>query len=316
MTHRTLVTGGAGFIGSHLVERLLAAGEQVVVLDNLSSGKRENLPPQAELVVGDITDAALVGDLVQRADSVCHLAALVSVQECIRDWDLGHRVNLGATIGLFRAAADARPGGIPVVYASSAAVYGDRSGSDCAEADPPAPISPYGADKLGCEHQARAMAEIHRLPSVGLRFFNVYGPRQDPRSPYAGVISKFCANRLADSPHTVFGDGRQSRDFIYVADIVEGLVRARAHARDQGGASVFNLCTGAGTTLTGLAAEIDSVAGRGTTPIQHAEPRSGDIRMSLGNPSLAARELGFHARTDIRTGLGMLWASLAGAECA
>lgn len=312
MTRRTLVTGGAGFIGSHLVDRLVIAGEQVVVLDNLSSGKRENLPPQAELIVGDITDDVLVGDLVNGADSVFHLAALVSVQECIRDWTLGHRINLGATIRLFHAATKARPGGVPVVYASSAAVYGDRSGSNCCESSLPAPISPYGADKLGCEHQARGMAEIHRLRSVGLRFFNVYGPRQDPRSPYAGVISRFCANRLADSPHTVFGDGGQSRDFIYVADIVEGLVRARAHAEAQGGATVFNLCTGNETTLTGLASEIDSVAGRGSTPIIHADPRLGDIRMSLGDPSLAVRDLGFTARIDIRRGLGMLWASLAG----
>ncbi|WP_287885641.1 NAD-dependent epimerase/dehydratase family protein [Paracoccus sp. (in: a-proteobacteria)] len=310
MTHRTLVTGGAGFIGSHLVEHLAAAGERVVVLDNLSSGKPENLPPQVELIAGDITDGALVGELVQGVDCVFHLAALVSVQECIKDWELGHRINLDATVGLFHAAARARPGGVPVVYASSAAVYGDRSGSTCCETSLPAPISPYGVDKLGCEHQARAMAEIHKLRSVGLRFFNVYGPRQDPASPYAGVISKFCANRLADSPHTVFGDGLQSRDFIYVADIVEGLVRARAYAQGQEGAAVFNLCTGAETTLVGLASEIDGIADRGPTLIIHADPRSGDIRMSLGDPSLAARDLGFTARTDIRSGLSRLWASL------
>lgn len=309
---KTLVTGGAGFIGSHLVDRLVAAGEQVIVLDNLSSGRRGNLPPQAELVMGDITDEARVRDLVNRAGSVFHLAALVSVQECIKDWALGHRVNLGATIGLFQAAARARPGGVPVVYASSAAVYGDRSGSDCRESARPAPISPYGADKLGCEHQARAMAEIYRLRSVGLRFFNVYGPRQDPSSPYAGVISRFCANRLADRPHAVFGDGRQSRDFIYVADIVEGLLAARTHAETRAGAAVFNLCTGVETTLTGLASEIDRVAGRGATPILHADPRAGDIRMSLGNPARAARDLGFTARTDIREGLSRLWASLVG----
>lgn len=310
MTRRTIVTGGAGFIGSHLVDRLLAAGEQVVVLDNLSSGNRDNLPPQAKLVLGDVTDAALVAELARGADSVFHLAALVSVQECIKDWHLGHRVNLGATIGVLQAAAQARPGGIAVVYASSAAIYGDRSGSACHETSLPAPISPYGADKLGCEHQARAMAEIHALPSVGLRFFNVYGPRQDPRSPYAGVISKFCANRLADDPHTVFGDGQQSRDFIYVADIVEGLIRARTHAESKGGAAVFNLCTGVETTLIGLAAEIDTVSGRAPLPITHAEPRAGDIRMSLGDPAEAARRLGFTAGTDIQTGLGHLWASL------
>ena len=307
MTHRTLVTGGAGFIGSHLVDHLLARGEEVIILDNLSSGSRENVPAGARLVEGDILDGELVADLVRDADSVFHLAALVIVQECIRNWDLGHQVNLVSTIGLFRAAATK---GIPVVYASSAAIYGNRSGSECREDSLPMPISPYGADKLGCEHQARAMAEIHGLRSAGLRFFNVYGPRQDPRSPYAGVISKFCANRAADMSHTVFGDGLQSRDFIYVGDIVEGLVRARDRATDIGGASVYNLCTGTEKTLLDLAREIDVVADRGPTEITHVEPRAGDIRMSLGSPELASAELGFHAETELRKGLALLWNSL------
>lgn len=311
MTQRTLVTGGAGFIGSHLVDRLVAAGEQVVVLDNLSSGKRENLPPQAELIVGDITDGALVDELVKEADSVFHLAALVSVQECIKNWDFGHQVNLGATIRLFDAAAKVRAAGVPVIYASSAAVYGDRSGSSCCEVNLPAPISPYGADKLACEHQARAMAAIHNLLSVGLRFFNVYGPRQDPRSPYAGVISRFCANRLANDPHIVFGDGQQGRDFIYVSDVVEGLIRARTFATRRKRAGVFNLCTGIETTLLELAAAIDNIAGGASTSIIHAEARAGDIRRSLGDPQLAARDLDFAAHTDICSGLGMLWASLS-----
>lgn len=311
MTSYTLVTGGAGFIGSHLVDRLLAAGEKVVVLDNLSTGKRENLAPEAKLVVGDITDADLVRELVAGADSIVHLAALVSVQECINDWSLGHRVNLTATSELFQAAAKAPQGAIPVVYASSAAIYGDRSGEACRETGLPRPISPYGADKLGCEHQAMSAAEIHGLPTVGLRFFNVYGPRQDPKSPYAGVISRFFANRLENAPHTVFGDGQQSRDFIYVADIVEGLVRAREHARGKGGAAVFNLCTGIETTLLGLAAEIDTVSGRGTTEVIHAPARAGDIRMSLGDPAAARQDLGFTAQTDIGTGLSRLWASFS-----
>lgn len=310
MTHTTLVTGGAGFIGSHLVERLLANGEEVVILDNFSSGKRENVPIDARLVEGDILDADLITDLVRDVDSIFHLAALVSVQECILNWDLGHRVNLGGTIELFRAAA--ATGGVPVVYASSAAIYGDRSGLDCCEESLPAPISPYGADKLGCEHHGRAMTAIHGLPSVGLRFFNVYGPRQDPQSPYAGVISRFCANRLEGRPHIVFGDGHQGRDFIYVTDIVEGLILARDHATSTKEAGVFNLCTGVETTLLDLAAALDGVAGEETTLIEHTRGRMGDIHRSLGNPSLAARDLDFVARTDIRRGLGMLWASLVG----
>ena len=302
------MTGGAGFIGSHLVARLLAAGDRVTVLDDLSSGQAANLPPEVRLVQGCVLDTALLDSVLAGVDLVVHLAARVSVQLCITDWMAAHRINLGGTIAVLQAARRAGP--VPVVYASSAAVYGNHDDSPCAETDVPRPISPYAADKLGCEHQARAMAEIHALPSVGLRFFNVYGPRQDPRSPYAGVISKFCANRLADDPHTVFGDGQQSRDFIYVADIVEGLIRARTHAESKGGAAVFNLCTGVETTLIGLAAEIDTVSGRAPLPITHAEPRAGDIRMSLGDPAEAARRLGFTAGTDIQTGLGHLWASL------
>lgn len=309
MKSYTLVTGGAGFIGSHVVDRLLANGEDVVVLDNLSTGKHENLVPQAKLVAGDITDRALVEELARGADSIVHLAALVSVQECINNWSLGHRINLTATNELFQIAARVRAGGVPVVYASSAAIYGDFSGEACRETSLPRPISPYGADKLGCEHQAIAAAEIHGLPSVGLRFFNVYGPRQDPKSPYAGVISRFFANRLANAPHTIFGDGRQSRDFIYIDDIVEGVMRARDHARGKGGAAVFNLCTGVETTLLELAAEIDAVSERGATKIIHAPARAGDIRMSLGAPEIAAKELGFTAKTDIRTGLGRIWAT-------
>lgn len=308
MAHRNLVTGGAGFIGSHLVDHLLARGETVVVLDNLSSGRGENLAPCAKLVVGDIRDAELLRDLIRNVDSVFHLAALVSVQECVNKWDVGHAINLGGTIKLFQAAAEKE--NVPVVYASSAAIYGDQSGSDCCETSYPAPLSPYGADKLSCEHQARAMAEIHGLCSVGLRFFNVYGPRQDPASPYAGVISKFCGNRLANRPHMIYGDGLQSRDFIYVSDIVEGLILARAHAQGIAGAKAFNLCTGVGTNLVDLVDQIDTAAGRGASPVAYADARGGDIRMSVGNGTLAHMELGFTARTPICDGLGLLWHSL------
>lgn len=306
---KTLVTGGAGFIGTHLVHRLIASGDQVVVLDDLSSGRADHLDPRARLVRGDIADADLVASLLAGVDCVFHLAALVSVQACIGDWLAAHRVNLGSTIQLFQAARAA--GNIPVVYASSAAVYGDAGPGICVETQPPVPISPYGADKLACEHQARAMAEIHGLPSVGLRFFNVYGPGQDAASPYAGVISRFAANRLAGRPHTVFGDGGQSRDFIHVRDVVEGLLRARDRTGTQPGAAVFNLCTGRRTTLLDLAAEIDRVAGRGSLPIAHAPARTGDIRFSCGDPEAARRGLGFVAATDIREGLGDLWSALA-----
>ncbi|KGJ12252.1 NAD-dependent epimerase/dehydratase family protein [Paracoccus versutus] len=305
MQRKALVTGGAGFIGSHLVDRLLAGGEEVVVLDDLSSGRMDNLPAEVRLVRGDVCDADLVGRLLAGVDCIFHLAARVSVQLCITDWMAAHRVNLGGTMAVLHAAH--RAGNIPVVHASSAAVYGNRAGATCRESDLPLPISPYAADKLAAEHQAGAMAAVNGLSSVGLRFFNVYGPRQDAASPYAGVISRFCANRLADRPHVIFGDGQQSRDFIYVADVVEGLLCARDLAGRAPGAQVFNLCTGVETTLLDLVRQIDGVAGRGASAIEHAPARPGDIRASCGCPQAARDRLGFVAATDMRSGLDMLW---------
>ncbi|MEF9603440.1 NAD-dependent epimerase/dehydratase family protein [Paracoccus sp. PXZ] len=302
------MTGGAGFIGSHLVDRLLAAGEEVTVLDDLSSGRPANLGPDARLVRGDVRDADLIASLLAGVDCVFHLAARVSVQLCISDWMAAHRINLGGTMAVLDAAH--RAGNIPVIHASSAAVYGNRSGTACRETDLPMPISPYAADKLAGEHQASARAEVNGLPALGLRFFNVYGPRQDAASPYAGVISKFCANRLADRPHQIFGDGLQSRDFIYVADVVEGLLRARDLAGTAPGARVFNLCTGVETTLLDLVRIIDELAGRGPSAIEHAPARSGDIRASRGCPETARERLGFVAGMDIRSGLGALWDAL------
>lgn len=305
---RTLVTGGAGFIGSHLVDRLLAEGEQVVVVDDLSTGFRHNLNPRAELIVADVGDEAALASAIRGCDTVVHLAAMVSVQDCIRDWQGGIRANLAGTVSAMQAANTA--GNLPVIYASSAAIYGDRGGRICTETDLPEPISPYGADKLGTEHHARAMNAIHGLPSVGLRFFNVYGPRQNASSPYAGVISKFCENRKQNQHYTIFGDGSQARDFIYVGDIVDGIIAARRYATANGGASVFNLCTGRATDLKLLGEQIDSVAAQGQTPINYAPGRSGDIRLSLGSTQLAHQTLGFSAQVRLEQGLSRLWLSL------
>lgn len=309
MQQKVLVTGGAGFIGSHLIEHLLSRGDRVVVLDDLSGGSRANLHPLAEMIQGDVLDAALLGRVIEGVDCVFHLAACVSVPECIADWSGGHRINLGGTIAVLQAAQ--RAGNVPVIYASSAAVYGNPVQLPCTESDLPLPISPYAADKLGCEHQARAMAEVHGLPSVGLRFFNVYGPRQAANSAYAGVISRFCANRMADREHVIFGDGGQSRDFIYVLDVVDGLMRARDLMARTPGAHVFNLCTGTEVTLLELAQRIDAVSGRPASRILHQPPRGGDIRASRGAPDLAREKLGFSAQTGIGAGLGQLWDWLA-----
>lgn len=305
LTRVTLVTGGAGFIGSHLTDELINRGEHVIILDDLSSGRETNVPHGAELVVGSVLDTVLVDELVARSSSIFHLAALVSVQDCINDWLRGHHLNLGGTIMILDAAR--RNGTPPVIYASSAAVYGDQGSTICSEDITPTPISPYGADKLACEHQARAFSQIYCQPSLGLRFFNVYGPRQDPRSPYAGVISKFHENIVNGKPHKIFGDGRQVRDFIFVSDIVNGLLSARDHADRNKGAAVTNLCTGTATSLLQLAAVLDVTADCGCTPIRHEAARVGDIRTSLGSPVKANDYLNWKAKVSLEEGLAKLW---------
>src|SRR5580658_5449763 len=216
MAHFTyLVTGGAGFIGSHLCDALVADGHAVRVLDDLSTGKRANLPAGAELIEGDIADPAAVRQAVAGVDACFHLAAIASVARGVDDWLGTHRANLTGTITLFDELRR-QPRPVPVVYASSAAIYGDCADLPIKESATKHPLSAYGADKYGCELHARVASHVHGVPTVGLRFFNVYGPRQDPRSPYSGVISIFCERLAAGRSVTVDGDGLQSRDFVYV----------------------------------------------------------------------------------------------------
>jgi UDP-glucose 4-epimerase len=299
-----LVTGGAGFIGSHLTDALLARGDQVRVLDNLSTGKRENLDPRTVLTVGDVADPAIVAKVMDGVDGCFHLAAVASVELGNRDWLGTHRVNLTGAITIFDAARRARPDRtVPVVYASSAAVYGDNPDLPLAESAATRPMSGYGADKLGCELHGRVAADVHGVRTVGCRFFNVYGPRQDPGSPYSGVISIFFDRIGRGRGITIFGNGRQTRDFIYVADVVDALLKAME--QETPGASVFNVCTGKATSLLELAAAIGRVFGR-PPEIAYDEPRIGDIRDSLGNPATARKGLGFSAKFGIEEGLGLM----------
>lgn len=298
---KALVTGGCGFIGSHLVDRLIADGHTVMVLDDLSSGKTENLNPQATLTQGDVADAALVVPLVQAVDVVFHLAAIASVQVCEKQPELAARTNVTGTQVLFKAAAAKK---IPVVYASSAAIYGDNPALPLTEDAEKMPLGSYGRQKLENE----VIAAAHKdAPSVGLRFFNVYGPRQDAASPYSGVISKFMNNAVANNPLTFFGDGTQTRDFIYVGDIVSLLMQSWKHAH---GCDAFNGCTGTKITLKELAAAILAVTGSSSI-IQHAPARAGDIHHSLGNPLKASKALGFTAQTKLEDGLAQLFKSEA-----
>ncbi len=243
-----LVTGGAGFIGSHLCEGLLARGDTVRVLDDLSTGTRENLAPGVQLIEADVADQAVMRDAVGGVAGCFHLAAVASVERGITDWLGTHRTNLTGAITLFDAISRL-PTRIPVVYVSSAAVYGDAATVPIAEEAACRPLSAYGADKYGCELHARVASHVHGIPTVGLRLFNVYGPRQHPHSPYSGVISIFSEHIRRGAPIDIFGDGKQTRDFVYVADVVVAMLAAMRV--QPAGAPVFNVCTGIPTSGTG-----------------------------------------------------------------
>lgn len=300
-----LVTGGCGFIGSHLTHRLTATGNEVLVLDDLSTGKTENLPVGANLMIGDVADPQTVSTAMSGASGCFHLAAVASVQRGHEDWVGTHRTNLTGTIVVLDAAR--HHGRIPVVYASSAAIYGDNPDMPLREDARPRPLSAYGADKLGCEQHACVGTRIHGIPTTGFRFFNVFGPRQDPHSPYSGVISIFVDRLLKGLPVTVFGDGLQSRDFIYVSDVVDHLVAAMRSPSDM--PRVLNACTGQSTTLLHLIEILAKLVGC-QAQINFAEPRSGDIRFSFGSPEYATRELAVAAKTSLSDGLEETLAAL------
>lgn len=298
-----LVTGGCGFIGSHLVDSLLARGDSVRILDDLSTGKRGNVPSQSHLIEGDVRDVALLDRVMVGVDGCFHLAAVASVARSNEDWGGTHSINLGGAIAVFEAAA--RAGGKPVVYASSAAVYGDCAEMPLSEASPTRPLSAYGADKLGCELHARVAGIVHKTPSFGLRFFNVFGPRQDPKSPYSGVISIFARQILDGQPLTILGDGGQVRDFIHISDVVGALVRAMGAASLE--APVSNVCSGRPVTINELAQALACVSGR-KADIRYLPARAGDIRISIGDPTRARALLDLPEAISLEQGLATLLA--------
>lgn len=305
---RWLVTGGAGFIGSHLCEALLRHGDQVRVLDDLSTGKRDNLPPEVELIEDDVAEPGAVQRAIDGVQGCFHLAAIASVERGITDWLGSHRTNLTGAITVFDAIRQL-PRVIPMVYASSAAVYGDVATMPIGEASECQPLSAYGADKYGCELHARVASHVHGIPTVGLRFFNVYGPRQDPRSPYSGVISIFCERIRRGAPIDIFGDGGQTRDFIYVADVVAALLAAmRMRPAD---APAFNVCTGTATSVLELARLIADLAG---TPLEarHRPPRAGEIRHSTGSTVRARATMSLPEPVPLRAGLAKVLDWLGG----
>ena len=309
-----LVTGGAGFIGSHLVELLLQAGDSVTVVDDFSTGRRENLAGVAQrqrltVVEGDVGDARVLHRaMTAPLDGIFHLAATVQVQDCIRDWLGSHRVNATTTLTVMSEAC--LHGAMPVVYASSAAVYGDRSQDICHEDLVERPLSPYGADKLACEHHARAFGAIHGLASAGLRLFNVFGPRQRADSPYCGVLARFIADVEAGQPHTIFGDGEQTRDFIHVADVVAIMQAIMDHTIAAPEARIINVCSGRSTSVLEVAGLIDGIAGS-EPALRHAPARAGEIRHSRGSTALMCHLLGPRAFLSLEDGVASMMAAQA-----
>jgi len=301
-----LITGGAGFIGSHLADALLAQGHRVRVLDDFSTGRMENLDPRCEVLRGDAGDPALLRVAMAGTAGCYHLAAIASVARANEDWVGTHAVNQSATVAVLEAARAL--GGLPVVYASSAAVYGTQEGVAREEAAP-SPRTAYGADKFGSELHARVGFLVHGVPTIGFRFFNVYGPRQDPASPYSGVISIFADAIRQGRPVTLHGDGSQSRDFVFVGDVVAHLVAGMAYLGVVQGAHVLNVCTGCETQVHELASMIGEIGGR--APVMVPGPaRAGDIRRSVGSPERASDVLGVRAATGLRAGLEQTLAAL------
>jgi UDP-glucose 4-epimerase len=300
---RALVTGGAGFIGSHIVERLAADGHAVRAFDNLTTGKRDNLAhiPGAELVVGDVRDGEALERAMREHDVVFHQAAIVSVPYSIEHPFESLDVNLRGTLNVLEAARRAKVR--RVVMASSAAIYGEDPALPKRETMLPEPISPYGLEKLGSEHYLSIWAKLFGLETVALRYFNVFGPRQDPSSPYSGVISIFVDRILRDQPLTIFGDGEQFRDFVYVANVVDANLLAATKPGVSGRA--FNVGCGVKTSLNELARVLARIAGRETKP-KHAEPRAGDIRESLADISAAREALGYAPKIGVEEGLRRL----------
>jgi UDP-glucose 4-epimerase len=297
---RALVTGGAGFIGSHLVERLVREGHQARAFDNLTTGKRENLAhvPGAELMVGDIRDTEALARAMSGCDLVFHQAAIVSVPYSIEHPQESLDVNLRGTLNVLEAARGAKVK--RVVMASSAAIYGENPELPKRESMTPSPISPYGLEKLASEHYLSIWSKLFGLETVALRYFNVFGPRQDPSSAYSGVISVFVDRILRGAPLTIFGDGEQFRDFVYVANVVDANMLAATRPNVSGRA--YNVGCGARTTLNELAQMLGRIAGVAVAP-RHDAPRAGDIRESIADIARARAELTYAPKVGVEEGL-------------
>lgn len=297
---QVLVTGGAGFIGSHLARGLLDRGDRVRVLDNLSTGSKANLAGlEVDLIEGDIRDVTVVQESIKDVDAIFHLAAFISVPGSMVDPLTCYEANLNGSLNVLMQASQA--GVQRVVLASSAAVYGE-SESTVAENHPLNPLSPYAASKLAMEQAAQLFSQSFSLETICLRYFNVYGPRQSPDSPYAAAIPMFIQAMLASEPATIHGDGRQTRDFVYVSDVVEAMLLAADGVSVT--SRVFNIGGGKSVPIIKLVDIIQRFFPENPDPV-FGPPRQGDLRFSEADISSAERALGYRPRIDLQEGLGI-----------
>ena len=302
-----LVTGGAGFIGSHLVEELVQRGYRVTILDDLSTGKLENIENflnkgSADFVKGSITDLSLLQKLFQGAHYIFHLAALPSVPRSIENPLASHQVNLTGTLNVLLAARDNSIK--KVVYSSSSSVYGDTPTLPKREDMPPNPQSPYAVSKVASEYYCHVFYQVYGLPTVSLRYFNVYGPRYEPNSPYAAVIPRFIKMVTEGRPPVIFGDGEQTRDFTFIKDTVEAIVIAA----ESSATGIFNVGSGERLSINHLAELVINLVGNTVKPT-HCKPRPGDISHSLADIS-RIKALGYEPKYNTEKGLKETIASL------
>lgn len=306
---RILVTGGAGFIGSHIVDRLLEENFEVIIIDNLSAGSIDNIVHNQDnknctMIQGDIRDGALVNEAMKGVDAVLHEAALVSIPLSIQDPLLANDVNVSGTLNLLKSASDA--GVKRFILASSAAVYGKTPTRGIAEDMRTNPTSPYGATKLAGEEHLKVFHEVYGLETVSLRYFNVYGPRQrfDLQAQYGGVIAIFLNRLLRNLPPIIHGDGEQTRDFVYVKDIAEANICALNSKNAVG--DVFNIGSGTRISVNSVAETLKKMLNKQNVKNTHTEPRLGDVRHSYADISRAASILGFTPRYPFEDGLRIL----------
>ena len=295
-----LVTGGAGFIGSHLVEELIRRGEQVRVLDNLSSGKRRNLAhiPGVEFLEGDLVDPAACARATEGVDYVLHQAAIPSVPRSVKDPVTSNRSNIDGSLNILVAARDA--GVKRLVYAGSSSAYGDTPTQPKHEEMPTNPLSPYALQKLVGEQYGQIFTRLYGLETVTIRYFNVFGPRQDPGSPYSGVISLFSTAVLEGRQPTIYGDGGQTRDFTYIANVVDGVLRACDAPAVAG--EVINVATGGRISLNDLLQVMNGLVGTALSPL-YADARQGDVRDSQADITKARTRLGYTPLVSLEEGL-------------